>query len=296
MKKIPHGIVLAACLALVLASCGSDDVAGDTASATDLAQDDGLHKLLPEEVRSEGTLVMVTDATMGPPYGYFGQDNTTIEGVDVDLMGAVAQLLGLELQVENVKFDSIIPGLQGHRYDLALTAMLDTEERQEQVTFVDVLQGGSSFLVLADSPLKKFGLADACGHTIGAQTGSVEAAGLLEQSKACVEQGNKPVDVQQFPETDKAVLALRAGRIDAFNGATGMISFISKKDSQVRLAGEPYNQGIQGIAFPQESELITPVKKAVEKLMATGVYNEILDEYGMRDLGIDKVTVNLGNG
>lgn len=294
MKKLPYLIVLSTCLALILASCGSDDVAGDSAPATTLDRDDELHKMLPEEVRSEGTLVMVTDATMGPPYGYFGQDNKTIEGVDVDLMTAVAQLLGLELQVENVKFDSIIPGVQGHRYDLALTAMLDTEERQEQVTFVDVLQGGSSFLVLADSPLKNFSPADACGHTVGAQTGSVEAAGLLEQSKECVEQGSEPVDVQQFPETDKAVLALRAGRIDAFNGATGMVAFIGEKDSKVRLAGEPYNQGIQGIAFPKDSELVTPVKKAVEKLMATGVYNKILDEYGMRDLGIEKVTVNLG--
>lgn len=297
MKPILRNSLLPTLIAIALllvTSCGGESQgSGTSKDEFGVKEDSALHESLPQDVRADGTLVMVTDATMGPPYGYFGDDNKTIEGVDVDLMRAVSSKLGLVLEVKNVKFDSIIPGLQGHRYDLALTAMLDTKERQKQVTFVDVLKGGSSFMVLADSELDNFTPSDACGHTIGAQTGSVEAAGMAEQSKKCQAEGKPPVKLQQFPEVDKALLALRAQRIEAFNGATGMVSFITKKDQKVRLAGTPYNQGIQGIAFPKDSELVLPVKKAVEALMKDGTYEEITDKYGMKDLTVDRVTVNL---
>ena len=293
MKALYRLTILTLVAALTTSSCGNPGSTSTPGSFPSVSQDKALHDALPKNIRSKNTLVMVTDATMGPPYGYFGDDNKTIEGVDVDLIRAVSQKLGLELDVKNVKFDSIIPGVKGGRYDLALTAMLDTPERQKQVKFVDVLQGGSSFLVSADSKIDDFSQADACGKKVGAQTGSVEAEGLSGQSKKCVADGKKAIDVQQYPETDKGVLALRAGRIEAYNGATGMISFITKKDSKVRLAGTPYNQGIQGIAFPKDSKLATPVKKALEALMEDGTYAEIIDKYGMKDLMVDEVTVNL---
>ena len=76
--------------------------------------------------------------------------HTTVIGMDADLAKAIAQLMGLTPNVQNVTFDSIIPGLAAGKYDLGMSSFTDTKEREKTVDFVTYLTAGTSFYVKAD--------------------------------------------------------------------------------------------------------------------------------------------------
>ena len=84
--------------------------------------------------KSKGKLVMATNAEF-PPYEYMeGED---IVGFDVDMMTAVCEKLGYELQIENMQFDSIIPAIQSGKADIGVAGMSVTPDREKNVLFSD---------------------------------------------------------------------------------------------------------------------------------------------------------------
>lgn len=89
----------------------------------------------PENVdRSKGKLVMATNAEF-PPYEF--KDGTDIVGFDVDMMTAVCDYLGYELQIEDMAFDSIIPAVQSGKADVGVAGMSVTPDREKNVLFSD---------------------------------------------------------------------------------------------------------------------------------------------------------------
>lgn len=99
--------------------------------------DDALTKLkedgtLDDSVERTGTLVMATNAEFPP---YESVDGDTIVGVDVDMMQAVCDEIGMELKVENMEFDSIIAAVQSGKADVGVAGMTVTPDREENVSF-----------------------------------------------------------------------------------------------------------------------------------------------------------------
>ena len=84
--------------------------------------------------RSGGTLVMATNAEF-PPYEYYEGDE--IIGLDADFAQAIADRLGMDLKIEDMAFDSIIPAVTSGKADFGAAGMTVTEERQQQVLFSD---------------------------------------------------------------------------------------------------------------------------------------------------------------
>ena len=95
----------------------------------------------------DGVLSMATEATF-PPYEYY--DGDTIVGIDVEIAQAIADKLGLELQVTDIAFDSIIPGVQTGKYDIGLAGMTVTDERLEQVNFTDSYATGIQVVIVKE--------------------------------------------------------------------------------------------------------------------------------------------------
>ncbi len=89
----------------------------------------------PEGVdRSKGKLVMATNAAF-EPYEYI--DNEKIVGIDVDMAQAVCDILGYELEVSDMEFDSIITAVQSGKADIGVAGMTVTEERLKNIDFTD---------------------------------------------------------------------------------------------------------------------------------------------------------------
>lgn len=84
--------------------------------------------------RSNGKIVMATNAEF-PPYESMSGEN--VVGFDVDMMTAVCDILGMELQVDNMEFDSIIAAVDSGKADVGAAGMTVTEERLENVNFTD---------------------------------------------------------------------------------------------------------------------------------------------------------------
>ncbi len=87
----------------------------------------------PEDVdRSNGTLIMATNATF-EPYEYY--DGTVVVGIDADIAQAICDKLGMTLQIEDMEFDAIITAVQSGKADFGIAALTVTEERLENVSF-----------------------------------------------------------------------------------------------------------------------------------------------------------------
>ena len=129
MKKF-WALMLSLAMALSLAACASTSKTEETASAK---------------------LTMATEATF-PPYEYY--DGDAIVGIDVEVAQAIAEKLGMELEVTDIAFDSIIPGIQTGKYDMGMAGMTVTDERKEQVNFSDSYATGVQVVIVKDdSPI-----------------------------------------------------------------------------------------------------------------------------------------------
>ena len=120
MKKFLT-LILALALTASLAACGNSNTpassSGSASSGSAAGSGDASFT-----TAVDGVLSMATEATF-PPYEYY--DGDTIVGIDVEIAQAIADKLGLELQVTDIAFDSIIPGVQTGKYDIGLAGMTE---------------------------------------------------------------------------------------------------------------------------------------------------------------------------
>src|SRR5438045_6039413 len=115
--------------------------------------------------------------------------------MDADLAQALAGVMGLKAKVVNATFDSIIPGLAAHKYDLGLSSFTDTKEREKVVDFVTYFKAGSSFVVCAHGGTHVTSLEQLCGKTAAVQTSTTQQADATSQSKKCTAAGKPAVKV-----------------------------------------------------------------------------------------------------
>ena len=258
MKKI-LALVLCLMLTLSMAACGGN---GETTDATDST---GAEKAV---------LTMATNAEF-PPYEYY--DGDVIVGIDAEVAAVIAEKLGMELEIVDTAFDSIIPAIVAGKYSMGMAGMTVTEERLEEVNFstsyakgvqVVIVPEGSAIATVDDL----FGDGN---YTIGVQTGTtgdlystwdIEDAGL-----GTVSRYNKGAD---------AVEALKAGKVDCvIIDNEPAKAFVADSEGLVIL-DTAYAEEDYAIAVNKnDTELLDNINKALEELMADGTLQSIVDKY-----------------
>ncbi|MBZ9772532.1 ABC transporter substrate-binding protein [Mesorhizobium sp. CO1-1-8] len=207
---------------------------------------------------------------------------TNLSASSPSLRGAIAQHLGLKLQVQNLGFDSLIPSLEANRINIIMSGMLDTVARQKRVDFIDHIVGGSAMLQQAKADRNVSSLADICGLKASALRGAVEAKSAQTQSEKCVAESKPAVEVQVYPDTRSQLAALASGRTDVALGDLLYFGDLSQTQAdQFKLAGEPFNSGPCAIAVPKGSSLGPAIVNALNDLIADGTYGKILSKYKM---------------
>lgn len=289
-----HGLVIStAVLALGAAACGGS-AEPDPGTAKDSQQStsaDGPAALLPDDVREAGEITVAGDASY-PPIGMMADDGVTMEGLDSELADALGEVLGVTFNHQNTSFDSIIPGLQGDKFQLGMSWMNDTEERRAVVDFIDYSKDGSSILVRADGPHPE-SLEELCGLKVAVQKGTAQQEDATNQSKACEDAGNDAVSVLTYPDQTAANLALTSGRADLTIADTPVAVWqVDQTGGELEISGEPYGAVYHGIAALKGSDVVPAVAAAMQELMDNGTYGEILSKWGMDDAAIDEVLVN----
>lgn len=254
-KKLIAAMLIVAMGAAMLGGCGSkatDEKKSDTANLT----------------VKEGVLTMGTNAYF-PPYEYYEGDD--IVGIDVDIAQAIADKLGLKLEVQDMEFDSIITAVQAGKVDMGLAGMTVTDERKKNVNFTDSYANGiQSVVVTEDSDIAT--VDDLKGKKIGVQlstTGDIYATD--DYGSDYVEQYNKGAD---------AIMALTQGKVDAVIIDNEPAKNFVKSTQGLKILDTEYaNEDYAACLSKDNKALLDAVNGALAELKKDGTIQSILDKY-----------------
>jgi polar amino acid transport system substrate-binding protein len=238
--------------------------------------------LLPEAVKSRGSIHVVS--TFGyAPQQYFGEDGKTPLGFSVDLAKALGAVVGLPVQFTNGRFDSIIPGLEAGRFDMAIAAMSATAERGAKVHFLLYQNTDARLLVRGGNPAKIQSLADLCGRKVASLKGSLYNQVIDAVSAKCKENGKPAVDLSTYDSSDSVVQALISGRADASYRDSAPIAVAAKaSEGKLQVVGPEYPDTTYGVAFAKDNlALAKSMTAAMQALIADGTYKAILDKWNL---------------
>ncbi len=215
-------------------------------------------------------IILVGSDTAYPPFENV-VDGVTV-GFDVDLMKAIGERLGYEVEFKTYKFDALITGLQsGTEFDMVASAMTITEERKQQIDFSDpYINSNQSLAVAADSAVAS--TADLkSGDKVGVQSGTTGEIWAKENLEP------KGVVVTPYDDILAAFGALGAGDIVGVINDAPISQDVVKDPARNAKVVEEIETGEQyGFAFSKESSALREaVNAALAEIKEDGTYTEI---------------------
>jgi len=294
------GVALGAMTALLmLSACGSSDSSSSTPTSTAAALpavqvDQAAAALLPAKYKTAGVLKAATDGTY-PPNEFTAEDGKTLQGFDIDLANALGAKLGVKVEIGNTKFDSILTGISGGRYDWALSSMTDNKKRQDTVDFVDYFNAGTSILVKKGNPEKISKLEDLCGKNVALESGTVQVK-VAEGAKC---PPGQMVNVTQLPDDAAARLQVTTGRAVADLNDFPVAAYSAKTQNDGKafeVVGDQYESAPYGVACAKGTQLDVAVQAALKSLIADGTYDAILKKWDISKGSLTTAAINGGTG
>ena len=283
---------VATLVATVVAGCGSSSSSSSAGGGGGATSNASIAAAVPQAIRSKGTLTVAADASY-PPNEFLGTDNTTVQGMDADLAQALGQVMGLKVNVTNVTFDAILPGLASGKYDLGMSSFTDTKDREKTVDFVTYFSAGTSFYVKSSGGASIASLDDLCGHKAAVEKGTTQADDATAQDAKCKSANKGGVDVQVYTDQNGANTAITSGRADVGMADSPVAAYVVKQaNGAFKLSGQPYGTAPYGIAVPKGNGVAQPLLDALKVLMQNGTYKSILAKYGIEAGAIDSPKIN----
>ncbi len=280
MKKIT-ALLLGTAMMLSLAACGSSaSVSESTASSEASSTSEAASTEASAETAGElttvnaGKLTMSTNAAF-PPYE-MTDDNGNYVGIDIEVAQAIADKLGLELQVDDMDFDAALLAAQSGKSDMVMAGVTVTEERQTVMDFSNTYATGIQVVIVPeDSDIAS--IDDMTGKMIGVQRGTT---GDLYCSASVEDGGFGEENVTPYDNGLTAVQALMNGQVDCvvIDNAPAR-EFVAAnpglKILDTEYANEEYAIGVA----KGNTQLLDAINGALEELQADGTVQSIVDKY-----------------
>lgn len=277
-------------------------VAALTLTGCSTAGDDEVASIVPDAIAEVGALVVATDPTFPPaelrtPVQFLSVQQDELTGFEVDLMVAVADELGLDVQWFDAPFDQVLRKVPGGEVDVAASSITVTPERAAEVGFVTFFSTGTQWAAREPNTT---GVTpnDACGARVAVQTGTIQADDVAARSAACQDAGNDPIDIVAFERQDEATAAVLAGGADAFVADTPAVDWAVSQFSgtqatassittdRLSAVGAAYDPAPYGWAVA-DPELAEALLEGLQAVFDSGEYDEILEFWGVSEGGID---------
>ncbi|PKR77337.1 amino acid ABC transporter substrate-binding protein [Halalkalibacillus sediminis] len=240
-----------------LVACGtSDDSSGD-------GNGDG---------EGEGeTYTVATDANF-QPFEYKNPDTGEMEGFDIELIRAIADEVGFNVEFETMEFDGLIAGMESGRYPMAVAGISITEDRKESIDFSDPYYDSGLVLMVPEENTDIKSIDDVAGKMIGTKQGSTSQQYLVNNTDA---------EVEAFPNILNAYNDVQAGRLDGALYDLPNVQYFIKENAEgeLKTVGEVFEGQPYGIAFEKGSDLVEPVNEALATLKEDGTYDEIYEKW-----------------
>lgn len=275
--------------ALVLTGCTNTEETGTEAEKVQVDKVDTIAAQLPDKIAQAGKLVVGVNVPYQP--NEYKDASGKIVGFDVDLMDAVTDVLGIEAEYVESAFEKIIPAVQAGTYDVGMSSITDTKEREEQVDFTTYFSAGIQWAQPVGKPIDPN---DACGKKVAVQATTIEHTDEVPAKSAeCVAQGKPPIDIKAFEEQSAATNALVLGQVDAMSADSPVTAYaIKQSDGKIEPAGPVFDSAPYGWAVAKGSPLSAALQAAVNHLIQNGQYREITEAWGVQEGGITESVIN----
>lgn len=253
MKKNVIAMAGVVCMAALLTACAGSGTKTETTAAG--------------QKEAAGKLVMVTNAEF-PPYEYY--DKNVIVGIDADIARAIADKLGVELDIQDMAFDSLIPAVQSGKADFTAAGMTVNEDRKKNVDFTDTYAEAAQVIIVKEgSEIKTPD--DLTGKKIGVQTGTTGDIYADDIENAEVNRYNKGME---------AVMALSQDKIDAVIIDREPAKVFVKENAGLVILDEAFTEEEYAIAVKKDNkELLDKINGAIKELKESGELKKIVDKY-----------------
>lgn len=287
MKKTIALLLSVILVVAVLAACSSDDKGGvqveasvadnaptaaETAEATEEASTaaSGEQGETLARITSDGKLVMLTNAAF-PPYEYRTSDGT-VAGIDADLAQAIADRLGVELEIVDMEFDSLIPALTTGKGDIVAAGVTITPERQESVDFSKTYADAKQLIIVPVEGATVAGEDDLTGKNIGVQLGTT--GDILASD---IEDAN----VSQYKSGIEAAMDLQNGRLDAvILDLLPAQNIASQNDDLTVIDMESTDEEQYAVAIAKNNEdFLEVINAVIAELLDNGTIEELTTKH-----------------
>ena len=276
MKKKMLALSMAVLMVASLAGCSSGaketetTAAASEAGAETAAESEGetaAEDAEEEKTAEGGTLIMGTNATF-PPYEYYEGDE--IVGIDVEIAQAIGEKLGMEVTVEDMEFDALIPALASNKVDIVAAGMTVTPERQESVNFTDTYATAAQVIIV------KQGSDIASSEDLNGKVVGVQMATAGESLASEIE----GAQVERFNKYFEAIQSVLQGKIDAVIIDSAPAKAFAEKDENLVILDEALSSEDYAMAINKDNtELLDKVNAAIAELDEEGTLDEIVNKY-----------------
>ncbi len=219
---------------------------------------------------TEGKFIWATNAEF-EPYEY--REGDEIVGIDAEIAAYIAEQLGLEVQCEDMAFDSVIAAVTTGKVDAGIAGMTITEDRLENVNFsTPYIDAGQVVIVRFDSPIKT--LDDLAGKTIAVQSGTTGDTYVTENVEGAV--------VDRYSKGAEAVQAVLQNKADAvvIDNEPAKAYLEKDEDNDLVLLDEALTVEEYAIAVSKDNEaLLTEINAILAEMEENGKMEEIKTKY-----------------
>jgi polar amino acid transport system substrate-binding protein len=203
------------------------------------------------------------------PFEYMEGDK--VVGFDIDLINAIAEKIGTEIEIKNMSFDGLLPALQSKKVDLIIAGMTATEERKKAVNFTKSYYTANQVIITTDSAEEINSFDQLSGKTVGVVLGFTGDVVVSEL---------EGVEAKKYNAGYAAIMDLQAGKIDAVVLDGEPAENFVKNNEGLKIASATGEKEEYAIAVGKENEeLLNKIDKALEELKADGTYDELLKKW-----------------
>lgn len=234
----------------------------------------GSKSLSVESVQDAGKLVIGTSPDF-PPFESLNTEGEVV-GIEIEIMEIICEELGVELEVKQMDFDSVLPGVQTGKFDAGVSGISVTPEREKNTLFtIPYCLAAQAIVVTSDSAVTC--KADLEGKSVSVQTGTTA-------EEFCMENG---YDVKAFAANADAEAALTVGKVDAWViddlTAAEMVAVYNEDhpDAPLVILEEAMTTEPYAFAFAQGGDdLVEKINEILNALLADGTIAAIFEKYG----------------
>ena len=254
--------------------------------------------------KDENTLVMATNAAF-PPYEY--KDGDKIVGIDAEIAAAIADKLGMKLEIVDVDFGAVLTGVAEGKYDMGMAGITVTDKRKESMDFSNTYATGIQVIIVNDgstiATLDDLWNFDENGDPVSLKNPDIkigvqqDTTGDIYSSSAISGWGFNDLNEDESIKTDRvvryktgaeAVAALKSGKVDCvIIDNEPAKSFVAANEGIHILEGDN-EYAVEDYAICVDkgnTALLEKINKALDELKADGTIDGIINKYIPKDGG-----------